>query len=79
MIHSQSCIVTEVLSKFKKSLFLKRVLERLKKKKCVFIKPSGKLFTEILAIVIHENGFAPVVLNQVSGGIHHQGKGTLKR
>ncbi len=54
-------MVTEVLSKFKKSLFLKRVLERLKKKKCVFIKPSGKLFTEILAIVIQEKGFFPVV------------------
>jgi len=62
LLNTQSLILTEVFSKLEKSTFFQRVLEELKKKKIVSIKPAGRLFIEILSAAIQKIGYSPVIL-----------------
>lgn len=61
LIDTKRGILSEIFSKFERSTFFQEVLRTLKKKKRVFIKPSGRLFNEILAVTLKEKGFSPII------------------
>jgi transcription-repair coupling factor (superfamily II helicase) len=61
MLNSQNHVISEILSKFQNSALHNNIINQLKTNRKVFIKPSGTLLTEIVAISIQQQGFSPLI------------------
>mgnify|MGYP001029266807 CR=1 FL=1 len=54
-------IIRKISAKIEKSTSFKTVLKELEEKKRTFVKPSGRLFAEIVTVILQEKGHSPIV------------------